>query len=501
MRRKKGYKMKNNSKILEKFLYEIWKEQNFIKELRTNDGQQIKVVDVGTENKEVGGPDFKNARIKIGNITYLGDIEIDSYYNDWKSHGHNINKKYNSVVLHATMNNEPHKGFVYTSDGRKVQSISLHSFLKNDLGTTLQRAILSERKNRINKMPCQIINQEVSEKEKLNFVYDLGLKRFKGKCDKMLDRLKELIYLKELNLKEPIVKYELDEKFFNKTYIQKDFSNLVIWQQLIYEYVFEALGYSKNKEIMRSLAQSVDIRFFESLKIKEDFKFVIESALFNVSGLMPDVQNLPDEETSSYTKKLNEIWNSIKGQYDGKIYNAVQWHFFKLRPQNFPTIRIAGGARILNKILGESLIPNLIDKIEKTSNINNLTNSLRSLFIIKGEGFWHDHYVFDQPARVPINYFIGASRADEILVNIILPIISIYFEIFDRKELSQRAIKVYLNFYQKSENNLVNEVSSTLFLNDAWKRSVLYQGMIELFRNFCSREKCLECDIGKKVFS
>jgi len=493
--------MKNNSKIHEKFLYEIWKEQKFVKELKTNDGQQIRVVDIGTENKEVGGPDFLNARIKIGNITYLGDIEIDSYYTDWKSHGHNINKKYNSVVLHATMNNESNRGYVFTSEGRKVQSVSLTSFIQSDLSKTLQRAILSERKNRINKMPCQIINQEVSEKEKLNFVYDLGLRRFKGKCDKMLERLKELIYLKELNLKEPIVKYELDEKFFNKTFTQKDFSNLVIWQQLIYEYVFEALGYSKNKEIMRSLAKSADINFLDSIKIKEDYRFVIESVLFNVSGLMPDVQNLPDEETSSYTKRLFEIWNSIKSQYDGKIYNSAQWHFFKLRPQNFPTIRIAGGSKLLFKILRESLIPNLIDKIEKTSNINNLTSSLRSLFIVKGDGFWRNHYIFDQPAKVPINYFIGASRADEILVNIILPIISIYFEIFDKKELSQRAIKVYLNFYQKSENNLVNEVSTTLFLNDAWKRSVLYQGMIELFRNFCSREKCLECNIGKKVFS
>ncbi len=493
--------MKNNSKIHEKFLYEIWKEQKFVKDLKTNDGQQIRVIDVGIENKEIGGPDFKNARIKIGNITYLGDIEIDSFFTDWKSHGHNINKKYNSVVLHATMNNDSNRGYVYTSDGRKVQSISLKSFIKSDLSTTLQRAILSERKNRINKMPCQIINQEVSEKEKLNFVFDLGLKRFKSKSEKMLERLKELIYLKELNLKEPIVKYELDEKFYNRTYTQKDFSNLVIWQQLIYEYVFEALGYSKNKEIMRSLAQAADINFFESLKIKEDFRLVIESVLFNVSGLMPDVQNLPDEETSSYTKKLYEIWSSIKNNYDGKIFNSTQWHFFKLRPQNFPTIRIAGGSKILNKILQESLIPNLINKLENTDNINNLTNSLRSLFIVKGDGFWRNHYVFDQPAKIPINYFIGASRADEILVNIILPIISIYFEIFDKKDLCQRVIKVYLNFYQKSENNLVNEVSSTLFLEDAWKRSVLYQGMIELFRNFCSREKCLECDIGKKVFN
>lgn len=491
----------NNIKVHEKFLYEVWKEQTFEKELITKDGLQIQVIDIGIENKELSGPDFKNARIKIGNITFLGDVEIDSHYSDWKTHGHNINKKYNSVILHAAFNNDTQKGFVFTADGRKVQSISLSSFLKSDINKTLQRAILSERKNRINKMPCMEINREISEKEKLNFVYDLGLKRFKDKCDRMLERLKELIYLKELNFKEPIVRYELDEKFYNRTYTQNDFSDQEIWQQLVYESVFEALGYSKNKEIMKSLAKSANIHFLNSLDKNGDFLLKIESSLFNISGLIPDVGNLPDEETSSYTKKLFETWNSIKTGYDNHVYHAAQWNFFKLRPQNFPTIRIAGGTRLLERIIKGDLIGSAIDRIEKISNISKLTNSLRSFFIIKGEGFWREHYVFDQPAKVPINYFIGASRADEILVNIVLPILSIYFEIFNKKELSHRIVKTYLNFYQKSENNLVNEVSSTLSLHDAWKRSVLYQGMIELFRSYCSREKCLDCNIGKKLFT
>ena len=110
-------------------------------------------------------------------------------------------------------------------------------------------------------------------------------------------------------------------------------------------------------------------------------------------------------------------------------------------------------------------------------------------------------FVFDQPSNVELKYFIGTSRADEIITNIILPIMSIYFEIFNKNDLVKKVLKLYLNYYQKSENNLVNEVSSTLRLNDAWKRSVLYQGMIELFRTYCSREKCMECSIGKKVFN
>ena len=490
--------MKNSQNINEKFIYEIWKNQNFIKELLTKDGQSIEVLNIGFENKELSGPDFKNARIKIGNITFTGDVEIDIDYSDWKSHGHNLNKKYNSVILHAIINNSD-RGYVYTSEGRKIPSISIVDFLKVDLAESIKAAIVTESKKRINKMPCMDGIIELNENEKINFVYDLGIKRFKNKKEKFFDRLKELIYIEQQNLKEPVIRYELDEKFYNKKFIQADFNNHNIWQQLIYESTFEALGYSKNKEIMKSLAKNVEIKFFNSLSDK-DFILEAESALFNISGLMPDVINLPDEETSAYTKKLFENWNNIKSRYDGIKFNAAQWHFFKLRPQNFPTVRLAGGTRILKKIVKENLIGKIINSISHINNEKEIVNYLRTLFIIKSDGFWKDHYVFDQPANSPINYFIGSSRADEILVNIILPVITLYFEIFSKKELSQKTVKIFLNFYQNSENNLVNEVSETLSLNDAWKRSVLYQGIIELFRNFCSRDKCKECYIGQKVF-
>ncbi|MCL5028446.1 MAG: DUF2851 family protein [Bacteroidetes bacterium] len=491
--------MKKSQSINEKFLYEIWKNQNFTKGLITKDGQNIEVINIGIENKELSGPDFKNAKIKIGNITFTGDVEIDIDHADWKSHGHNLNKKYNSVILHAVLN-DIDRNNVYTSEGRKIPSVSIINFLQADLAESIKAAIISESKKRINKMPCMESNSEITEKDKLNFVYDLGINRFKHKKEKFLERLKELIYLEQQNLKEPIIRYELDEKFYNKTFNQNDFNNQHLWQQLIYESIFEALGYSKNKEIMKSLAKAADIKFLSTIS-NQEFISTVESVLFNIGGLMPDVIHLPDEETSVYTKKLYEIWNGIKNKYDGIKFNAAQWHFFKLRPQNFPTVRLAGGARILKKIMNENLIGKITDAISQKNKDKDTINYVRSLFIIKSDGFWKNHYVFDQPAKVPINYFIGSARADEILVNIILPVITLYFEIFGKKELSQKTIKIFLNFYQNSENNLVNEVSSTLSLNDAWKRSVLYQGMIELFRNFCSRDKCHECYIGQKIFS
>ena len=491
----------SEQKVHERFLYEIWKNRNFKKNLITKNGDQIEVIDTGTENKELSGPDFRNARIKIGNITYLGDVEIDSFQTDWKLHGHYFNKKYNKVILHVFFDDDGDREFVLTQDGRKVQSISLESFLNKDLSSTLQKAILSERKNRNYIIPCSESSGIIDEKIKLDFIYELGINRFKKKCQNLISRLKELAYLKELNLKEPVVRYELDDNFYSRKFTNKDFTNIAIWQQLFYEMFFEALGYSKNKDIMRSLAEAVNINFLEPLKDKDNLVNIIEAALFNISGLMPDIYKLPDEDTSEYTKHLVQYWTDLKSKYDGRTFKLEQWHFFKLRPQNFPTIRIAGGSRILYRILNQDMIGKLIKKTEITYDYKKLVALFRNLIIVKGEGFWKKHFVFDQQSKKDIQYFIGLSRADEIIINIVLPFLAVYFEIFGNETQKQKIIKLYSNYYQVSENHLVEEVSSALKLNDAWKRSILYQGILDLYRSYCSRNKCLDCKIGNKIFS
>ncbi len=492
--------MEKQIKLYEKFLYEIWKGQNFSKDAITEEGKEIEVLSPGFENRELGGPDFIDAKVKIGSITYSGDVEIDILHSDWKAHGHFINKKYNKVILHIVLNNNSKQNFVHTQDNRKVDTFCITAFLNNTLRNNIQKAIVSERDTRLHKMLCFEINKIVNEKEKLNFLYELGLKRFKQKSDKMLQRLKEITYLKELSIKEPIINYDFDESFYNRTFTQADFSNKDLWLQLIYESIFEALGYSHNKDIMKNLAKSANISFLRKFRTKDNYIDYIESALFNISGLIPDVAKLPDTETSIYTRKLYQIWNEIKNEYDGRIYHETQWHFFQMHPQNFPTIRIAGGARIAYRLISGNLIPRFLHNIEDISDMWQLTKELKQLMFVEAEDYWQRHYVFDQPANGEIKFFIGSSRIDEIIVNVMLPIISIYLDLFNREKLSQKVIDIYINYYQNNNNSIVNEVSSTLLLKDAWKRSVLYQGVIELFRSYCLQEKCLECKIGAKAF-
>lgn len=493
--------MSSKEKLFEKDLYEIWQNRRFDDKLQTIDGEKISILDSGVHNPDTSGPDFQNARIRIGNLTFVGDIEIDSDYVDWKSHGHHLNNRYNKVVLHATLTNKHNQPYVYTKDGRKVPSIKLAQFLDFDTVENISKKIKRYNTEHEHTLRCIDENSSVDRKVKEKFVLQLGTDRYKKKCRKFYDRLKELKYLRELQLKEPVVNYEISEEIRNKNYTPSDFKEKELWLQLLYENIFEALGYSKNKSIMLKLAQSADIEFLKTINNSEHNLIKYESALFGISGLLPDADKIPENHSSEYTKYIFNHWKSIKENYDGETYNETDWNFFRLRPQNFPTVRIAGGVRILDGLINKNLVSIMVKKIKEIRNLNVLINSLRSVFIIQSDGFWQDHYIFDNKASSKIKYFVGVSRADEILVNVIFPFFTVYFEVFGNDGLAKKVFKLYSIYVQKNDNRIVREVTDTLELQRISKKTIYSQGMIELFRNYCSRGRCLECEIGKSIFS
>ncbi len=492
--------MNRGSKVFEKEIYELWKKHHFLNELISVSGENIDIVEPGVQNNDIAGPDFKNARIRIGNLTFVGDIEIDPNYTDWKLHGHNIDSKYNKVILHVALHNSNNQPYVYTKDGRKVPSLTLGEYLPDDFQDT-SSADEEEEEGGLQHLKCGANSYLLSPDEKLKFISQLGIDRFKKKCARVYNRLKELKYLKELHAKEPVVTYDLSPAFHDRVFVHNDFMEKELWEQLLYELIFEALGYSKNKSIMLSLAQHVNVDFLKVIENDGDFIENAESVFFNVGGLIPPDRKIHDADIAAYARQMKLNWDRLKTRYDSKYFDESQWHFFRIRPQNFPTVRIAGGARLLNKLLKENLIPVIKRKIEEIHNLNVLINSLRSLFVIKSEGFWKHHYVFHQPANGEIKYFVGSSRADEIIVNVVLPFFSVYFDVFGNKDLSKKVFTLYNRCSQSNENKIVHEIARSLQLEDKIHLTVYSQGMTELFRSYCSKNKCLECEIGRIVFN
>jgi hypothetical protein len=487
--------------VNEKLIYEILKEGNFKKEILLDDQQKIEIIDVGTHNKDFAGPDFMNARIKFGNITYLGDIEIDTWNSDWKSHGHYFDKKYNKVILHIVISKDKYHPFVYTQEGRKVHSICILDFVNENFQSLIVEAVQSEKQNRRFEMPCKDRNEIVHKKDKLEFLAELGIERLKKKSKRFLDRLREMIYLREMNIREPVIRYDFGENFLNKKFTLNYFSDTGIWEQLIYEMIFEALGYSRNKEIMMKMAKAANISFLNKYRSNEKFYMITESALFNISGIIPQKAKYKEEATTEYIRQLIEIWNSIKENYDGITFNKEDWNFFKSRPQNFPTIRLCGGSHLIAHILTTDLFKSLTKYFNEDREVKEANVVLRNLIITEAKGYWADHFNFDKLSNEKLNYFIGVSRADEIIINVLFPALILYFEIFELTDNARRVKQLYLYYTQHGSNMVVEQVETTLGLQNASRRSVNYQAMIELFRNYCVKERCLECKIGSKVFN
>ena len=492
--------MPDSTRIPEKALYEIWSQNQFSKSLDTINGDEIEIISPGHLNTNQAGPDFLNAKIRIGNLSYVGDVEIDIDYKDWKIHGHNINKRYNKVILHVCLFNKFNQSYVYSSDGRRIPILGIADRIDSSIVDL--ESISSARNIKQNKkfLRCSYEAHKIDKEKKVEFITTLGVKRFNSKCSRIYSRIKELIFLKEMNINEPVIKYELTPEFKNRKFSYEEFKDRYIWQQTLYEFVFEALGYSQNKMPMLKLAQNADLSFLKSITDKNNFSDITEAVLYKVSGLLPEVKKLPAEDVSDYTRKLFDSFEGIKQLYTSEYLDETDWHFFKLRPPNFPTIRIMGGIAFLKSLLNDNSISIIIKKITEIRKPEILINSLRSFFIVKAEGYWRNHYVFDKITEAKINYFVGAARADEILANVIFPFFSVYFDVFGKEYLSKKILHTYNIFTQKSDNRIERNISESLGMEEYAHKTLFAQGMIHLYRNYCTKRKCDECEIGKVVF-
>lgn len=486
-----------NFRIPEDFIYDLWLNKKLPSKLTTLDGKEIEILDPGIRNSDFAGPDFHNARIIMGNITFNGDVEIDNFSTDWKAHGHHLNSRYNKTILHVVLKNNSNQSYSTNVSGRHIPILELHNLLDDNLKSELEKT--PEQDNEVN-MPCVQINSQVNVEDKLKYLRQLGLLRYKKKCLRILDRLKEIIVLREYKISEPKINHNFYKSIKERKFFSKEFDDLALWNQILYEEIFEALGYTKNKDIMSKLGRNLEYDLVSKIN-QTNYIIKIESLLFNISGLIPDVTKIKDEKTIEYIRELTSHWDELKSLYNNSYFTPNNWHFFKLRPQNFPTVRLAAGARLLYKIIHQNLFSRLQSAFSKLKDRNKLNSYLLDSLIIKADGYWAKHYNFSKEVRSDIKYFLGLSRVDEIITNCVLPILSVYFEIFDKKTETQRVLELFVNYYQKEGNSLIDKVSTNLNLFDKRLKSVYYQGMLELFRGYCIKGKCLECEIGQKVFS
>ncbi len=496
--------------IPERFLRQLWKNQLFsTTNLHTTANQPVEIISPGKLNQD-GGPDFLDACIRIDGIIYRGDVEIHQRNDEWFEHKHQQDQKYNSVILHVILHADGKTTCPTTESNRAIPVLAIDHYLNSTYRSTWEKMILNERAERLTTLRCFSQNDSIEISTIQKWLDKLAVDRIEFKVRRFEERVKEMIQQEQLRVKEPPPRYADTPFGLNPEelpspapkFSQKDYRNIHLWEQLLYEGIMEALGYSKNQEPFLKLARNVSLKFIADMPdhaSQEDKILHYESILFSVAGLIPSRGELLDKETKNYTRQLRTIWKQFQKLYHNECLQKSEWQFFRLRPDNFPTIRIAGVARLLKKLSQDALFKSII-QTTKSGEIKSKEKFLylEQLFIVTVDGFWSNHYRFGELSNKSIPTLIGKNRADEIVLNVVIPICLLYARVFRDKDVRQGTLKIFEQSPPVSANTIIKTMEDQLIKSRLKLHSaMLQQGTLQLYKFYCAINRCNDCRIGQ----
>jgi hypothetical protein len=488
--------MKQKKNVNERFLRQIWQKKIFDqKDLKTLDGSSLQILSVGTQNND-GGPDFIQSKLRIGAEVYEGDIEIHRDITDWLLHSHSGNPKYNNIILHVVLYNQSSFIPTFTHSGRKIPVLILENYLTKPLSEVWEEAISEERDERNKTIWCYDKNKSIPLEKKFIWLERLGYRRLEARIKHLEDRLDVIVAINEESELKNIdgaekVKFILEKK--------KDKKH---WEQLFYEGILEGLGYSKNREPFVKLSTLLDLEYLRTVLdlSKPDLILRIQAILFGVANLIPAISEIQDEETANHINQMNAFWNEFSVEYKKERLNKNEWQFFRLRPQNFPTLRIAGLSFLIPSLIQGNLFKNAIQFIRQSENrVEKTIEKLVGLFNVEGTGYWCTHFNFSSETRKDSKSLIGQHRIDDIIINTLIPIIIQYSRFFNENRLEKLAMSIYHFYPHLSENETSRIIVEQLLDNNAVKTAKQQQGAIHLYKFFCMSNKCSKCDVGKII--
>ncbi len=466
--------MKSRININESFICRIWEGGNncFIKP-ETIEGQSVEIIEFGRRNDD-GGPDYKDAKIKIGDRVFTGDVEVHRDFSGWAEHNHPKDSKYNSVILQVVLWDSKERTAPKPRKKRDIPTVILSKFLTRSIHAIWQE-IINNPSEKFS-LPCKG-KAALNEGELMNWINKLSIERLNLKISRIRERLNELAKEKTGTLKA-------------KDFLRKS----SLWEQVFYEYAFEALGYSKNKEPMLELANSLRLEKLKVLISKNSEPvLLIQSLLYVCGGLLFDIRR-----REQYIENLKHLWEVNKSGLKLRQINKSEWQFFRLRPQNFPTLRIAYGSQLIRKLISENLFKNIILEF-KTANfeIKECHKHLLKMFEPMHDDYWSMHYDFGKKSKT-VYKLIGEQRINDIIINVIIPFVYFYSMVFEKEIVKANVLDFYRNFKIKPDNSIVKVIErQVLNINKInINTPALEQAAIQLYNFYCIRGRCNECKIG-----
>ncbi|MBC7722050.1 MAG: DUF2851 family protein [Pedobacter sp.] len=418
----------------EKLLQFIWQFQYFNnKELFTDNAESLTIIKPGSLNSNQG-PDFSDAIIQIDNVRLAGNIEVHFKASDWVKHHHETDINYNNIILHVVWVND---AAIATLNKHKISTLVLEGRVPK---ITLERYLLMMETPFI---PCQnIALPTLNELGWISWKERLIAERLERKSNKVLELLEQ----------------------------SKQHWEAVFWIMLAANF-----GMKVNSELFEAVAQSITINILAKHKNQIH---QIEALLLGQANLL--VGDFSDD----YAILLQKEYQFLQKKYQLQPI-TIQPNYLRMRPANFPTIRLAQLAMLIHNSL------HLFSKIKEQKNIK----EVKSLFEVRANDYWHYHYQFDKPTDYSVK-FLGADTLDNLIINTVVPVLFAYGLHMQDEAIKDKAIK-WLMDIKNETNHIIKEWRNA---DIACVSAFDSQALIELTNSYCNKKSCLKCAVGNKIF-
>lgn len=417
----------------EDLLQYVWKYKLYdMSHLSTTDGDVLEVLDSGIQNSDAG-PDFFNAKIKIGKTVWAGNIEIHTSSADWKRHEHHKDKAYNSVILHVAENiTEP----VYNEKGLSIPQFQM--VVPEHIHQNAANLLLADKG-----VSCEEFISEMPPTLLSAWLDVLAVERLERKTADIFSHLQR----------------------FNNS-----------WDEVLYVLLCRNFGFGLNSDQFERLALSLPYNFVQK---HGNNLFQIEALLFGQAGMLGDLSI-----NDTFYNQLQDEYAFLRKKYLLKPLDSFLFKKLRVRPNAFPQVRIAQFAALLYTA------PRLFGLIVDSKDFEKLRMHLSA----PTSSYWNTHYTFGKKSAEKKKY-LGDASLNTILINTVAPILFAYGMKIDSDEYRERALSI-LESVPPERNAIVTRFKK---LGITPQNAFDTQALIQLWKEYCNKKKCLYCKIGQTV--
>lgn len=424
---------------MEKLMQYVWQHRLWLpSDMSTTDGLRVDVIDPGLLNTNAG-PDFFNAKIRIGDRLWVGNVEIHVRASDWHRHGHDADPAYDSVVLHVVGRDDTR---IYRRNSEEIPQLVMACAA--DFSKSYHEMV----NNPVAELPCAEHIPAIDSIYLTDWVTSLGFERLYAKSERIATYAKR----------------------FNGD-----------WGQAIYVALARALGFGINGDAFERLAFATPLR---QLMRHRGSAETIEGALFGQAGFLDNISAEGSE--ADYIARLKQEYAFLAAKYGLERPHDLGWKMSRMRPQNFPYRRVATLAQMVAQgfAIGYDLL-----------HIENVDDA-RRLFSIQLDGFWSSRFTFGKPSAHSTKAFSDNSTTT-LIINVVAPALHAYGTLMGRHELCERAVDILQSLPPEDNNYIRLFKAAGVACPDAFSS----QALIQLRREYCQSRKCLYCRIGHRYLA